>query len=73
MCKVSNKMKRSAYLRHASGWPDCATTQPRGRRLRSRRHVLSTLSPSMAASHPVDLKSQCLRNMPNEQYETRLL
>jgi hypothetical protein len=42
MCKVSNKMKcpsRFVYLRHASNWPDCAT-QPRGRRLRSRWHIL---------------------------------
>jgi hypothetical protein len=52
-CKVSSKMKgpsRSVYLRNASGLPDYAT-QPRGRRLRSRRQILLAISPSTAALH----------------------
>jgi hypothetical protein len=50
-CDEMKRPLRSVYLDHASGWPDCATTQPRGRRLRPRRHILLTISPTTAASH----------------------
>src|SRR5580700_9169522 len=39
---VSNKIKRSVCLRHASGRLGYATIQPRGRR---RRHILLTRAP----------------------------
>ena len=56
---LPSQCKWLARLRH---------DQPRGRRLRSRRHILLTISPSTAASHPVDLESQCLR-----QYAERVI
>ncbi|KIM96646.1 hypothetical protein OIDMADRAFT_182888 [Oidiodendron maius Zn] len=42
-----------------------------GARLRPRRHILLTISPSTAASHPVDLESQCLHHMPNNKIAFR--